>query len=423
MKSFTYITHKLFIKDVKYTPDISIDNIDNIDNIDSIDNNTIKSCMSHIFNTHTIETNLHIDFVKAVFVFTDQSKFQELKKTYIDNLFFSDENRGLFLDFFCKVQRTYWAFNTLAKHIKSRYSKIKVTNDLFLAPILSSQKNMFRLYETNCSYLFTLQDLSRIIISAVCNSPMFYSEPITPKNPYSGIPFSISNLYNIYFAMRNQLAILPNVIYQLFLCEFNLSVFEKNNQLVIRDTYINQFIQNEDEDEVVESIYDMLQGFPKIKLDLEFPDKFIIESFKSVVIHFLHFKYTLDGSKRRIHYTIMNRKMNDIIQNCPTIGRKVFSLVNRKKYVSFVTLTGYSEPVLYVKQATKYIIVQDDTSEDEVAEDNYAHDSSNNNNTSFVFDADFSNRLDELIHMTDVPDDNLYDTDDEIEVNEDLYDP
>ena len=426
MKTFTYIAHKCFIHDVNYHTDIDIDNCQSLGNV-SHKSIGRMSYIEHIFKNS--KNNLHIDFVKCVFVFSDEPKFKNIKNTYIDSFFFSGENRKLYIDFFCKIQKTYWAFNTLAKRIKSRHSKIKVTDDLFLTPILPSQTNVFRLYENNCSYLFTLQDLSRIIISSISNSPMFHSEPIPPKNSYSGVVISKSNLYNIYFAMKHQLAIVPNVIHQFFLCEFDIALFAKHNLLIIRDIYINQFVNNEDEDEIIESIYDMLQEYPQISIDVEFPDNILIETFKSSVTNFLHFRYNFDASKKIPNYKLMSRKMNSIIKECPGIGRKIFVFKDGRKYTSFITLNGKSEPVLYVKPITKYTTIEDDISDDDTTEEGQI---ANESNTSlFAFDPEFSTHLDELIHVTDVHvrTDNLYDTDDyfdsddEIEVNEDLYDP
>lgn len=425
MKTFTYIAHKCFIHDVNYHTDIDIDNCQSLGNV-SHKSIGRMSYIEHIFKNSN--NNLHIDFVKCVFVFSDEPKFKNLKNTYIDSFFFSDENRKLYIDFFCKIQKTYWAFNTLAKRIKYRYSKIKVTDDLFLTPILPSQKNMFRLYENNCCYLFTLQDLSRIIISAVCNSPMFYSEPMPPKNPYNGVPFSTSNLYNIYFNMKTRLAIMPNVIHQFFLCEFDIALFAKHNLLIIRDTFINQFVNNEDEDEIIESIYDMINEYYSIlNINDDFPNSILIETFKSALTNFLHFKYNFDTSKKIPNYKLMSRKMNSIIKECPGIGRKIIVFKDRKKYTSFITLNGKTEPVLYVKPITKYTTIEDDISDDDTTEEGQIADESNT--SLFAFDPEFSTHLDELIHVTDVRTDNLYDTDDyfdsddEIEVNEDLYDP
>jgi hypothetical protein len=117
----------------------------------------------------------------------------------------------------------------------------------------------------------------------------------------------------------------------------------------------------------------------------------------------------------------MSTKMNDIIQKCPGIGRKIFVFKDRKRYTAFITLNGRTEPVPYVKPSTKYDTVDNDIVGDEPNADI-------SNNTSLVFSEEFSIRLNELIRETDIPTDDLYETDyfdsdDEIEVDESLYDP
>lgn len=419
MKTFTYIAHKLFIRDVKYEHDINTDTYQTIGT--RLDDSIRRiSYMEHIFDN---QTDLHIDFMKCVFVLSNEPKFKGLNKNLGDTFLVSSENQTLFLDFFSKIQKIYWAFANFAKRIKQRYSKNKVDHDLFLAPISITQRNVIQLYENNCMYIFTLQDLSHIIIAAVCNSPMFHSEPLSPKNPYSGVVFSKSNLYNIYFYMKERFSVVPDIIQKLFLSEFNIEIFGGNHNLIIRDTYINQFVDNEDEDEIVESIYDMIsEFFIELDIDDDFPNDILINTFKSAVTNYLHYKYNFDLSKRVSNYKLMSEKGNDIIQKCPGFGRKIIVFKNRKKYTSFITLNGRTEPVLYVKSSTKYDdIVDDDTLEDESINDI-------SNNTTLVFSEEFSVRLDQLIRETDIPTDDLYDTDyfdsdDEIEIDESLYDP
>ena len=419
MKTFTYIAHKLFIRDVKYEPDINTDTYKTIgtrldDSIRHI------SYMEHIFDN---QTDLHIDFMKCVFVLSNESKFKGLNKNLGDTFIISSEKQTLFLDFFSKIQKVYWAFANFAKRIKLRYSKNKVDHDLLLAPISINQRNVLQLYDKDyCMYLFTLQDLSHIIIAAVCNSPMFHSEPLSPKNPYSGVAFSKSNLYNIYFYMKERFSVVPDIIQKLFLSGFNNEVFGENHKLIIRDTYINQFVDNEDEDEIVDNIYDMIsEFFIDLNIDEDFPNDILINTFKSAATNYIHYKYNFDLSKRISNYKMMSAKMDAIIHKCPGIGRKIYVFKNRKKYTSFITLNGRTEPVLYVKPSTKYDIVDDDILEDE---------SINNisNNTTLVFSEEFSVRLNELIRETDIPTDDVYDTDyydsdDEIEIDESLYDP
>lgn len=419
MKTFTYIAHKLFIRDVKYEHDISIDTYKTIGT--RLDDSFRRiSYMEHIFDVNN-QTYLHANLIKCLFVLSNEPKFKELNKNIMETFLISPENQNLFLDFFCDIQKIYWSFSNFAKIIRRRYSLNKVDQDLLLAPISITQRNVIQLYDNNCTYLFTLQDLSHIIIAAVCNSPMFHSEPLNPKNPYSGVVFSISNLYNIYFYMKERFSIVPDIVQKLFLSEFNLDVFGENHKLIIRDTYLNQFVDNEDEDEILDNIYDMINEFyPRINIDEDFPNDILINTFKSAVSIYIHYKYTFDLSKQSPNYKRMSIKINNIIKKCPGIGRKIIVIKDRKRYTSFITLDGRTEPKLYMKLYTKSTIIDDDTTDSEPITDI-------SNNLLLDFNEEFANRLNELIRQTDVPVDNLcdtdnYDSDDEIEFDEDMYD-
>lgn len=416
MKTFTYIAHKLFIRDVKYKPNIDFDECEtNVD--DSIRR---ISYMEHIFSN---QNNLHADLMKCIFVLSNEPKFKGLDKNTGDNFLVSSENQNIFLDFFSEIQKVYWAFANFAKRIKQRYSTNKVDHDLLLAPISITQRNVIHLYENDNTYLFTLQDLSHIIIAAICNSPSFHSEPLNPKNPYSGVAFSKTNLYNIYFYMKERFSVVPEGLHKFFLTNFDIELFGEKYKLIIRDIFINQFVDNEDKDEIVENIYDMInECYTQLNIHEDFPDDILINTFKSALINYLHYKYNFDLSKRVPNYKLMSKKMNHIIKTCPGIGRKILVIKDKKRYTAFITIDGRTEPVLRVPPSIKNIGSDRDVSED----DEIITDISNN--TIFEFSGEFSARLDELIRETEIPPDGLYDTDsidsdDEIEYDESLYDP
>lgn len=422
MKTFTYIAHKLFIRDVKYKPDINFDTYETYlaDSIRHI------SYIEHIFSD---QNNLHVDFMKCLFVLSNEPKFKELDKNIGDKFFISSENQILFLNFFSEVQKVYWAFANFAKRIKQRYSKNKVDRDLLLTPISITQRNIIQIYENNYKYLFTLQDLSHIIITAICNSPSFHSEPLNPKNPYSGVAFSKTNLYNIYFYMKERFSIVPEVIHKFFLTDFDIELFGDKYKLIIRDIFINQFVDNEDKDEIVENIYDMINEFyTQLKIHEDFPDDILINTFKSALINYLHYKYNFDLSKRSPNYRLMSKKMNHIIKKCPGIGRKILVIKDKKRYTAFITLDGRTEPVLRVPPLKSVISDMDISEDDELHSDISNNSTDISNNLFQEFSEHLSNRLDELIRETDIPPDYLYDTDyidsdDEIEYDESLYDP
>ena len=283
MKTFTYIAHKLFIRDVKYKPNIDFDACET--NV----NDSIRriSYMEHIFSN---QNNLHADLMKCIFVLSNEPKFKGLDQNTGDNFLVSSENQNIFLDFFSEIQKVYWAFANFAKRIKHRYSTNKVDHDLLLTPISITQRNVIHLYENDSTYLFTLQDLSHIIIAAICNSPSFHSEPLNPKNPYSGVAFSKTNLYNIYFYMKERFSVVPEGVHKFFLTNFDIELFGEKYKLIIRDIFINQFVDNEDKDEIVENIYDMInECYTQINIHEDFPDDILINTFKSALINYLHY--------------------------------------------------------------------------------------------------------------------------------------
>ena len=342
MNTFTLIAHKMFICDIQYTPDINITNMDLF---------TCGNYMKSIFKQNADpHDNLHLNFTKCSFLFIDSKrKFATLNDNFINSFFVTLENKQLFLDFFCRVQRTYNALNNFAYLIKKRNKTVIVTNDLYLTPINKSQNNVFNYYENNYIYLFTIQDLSRIIISAICNSPLFYSESLPPKNPYSGVEFQISDLYNIYFHMKDTLTHVPLVIQQYYLSGFNIDNFEIENQVTIRNIYIEQFCENEDHDTVIEYIDEMIEPY-KISIHNNFPKKTLITTFKPYLVDYLHSRYSLDGSKKHIRASAVKKKLSTFARMNPTFGRRIIVFKEKRKYYCFITLDGQSELIHYKKE-------------------------------------------------------------------------
>jgi hypothetical protein len=339
MSTFYYIAHKLLIRDIALKEDITPSNIS--------DFNTNKYINHILKQTSGIE---HVNFIKTIFILSHKSKFNGLQTNYINTVFTTDNDRELFLCFFSNIQRTYWMLTRFAIFIKKIKYKLNVNHDMFLTPISIKQKNVYIHYENNHIYLFTVQDLSRIITTAICNSPQFYSEPLLPKNPYSGVTFSNTDLYNMYFRMKDSLITVPPVMYAYFLSNFNIDTFKNNNQVLIRNVYINQFVKNEDQDEIVEYIYDMLAPFTRLKIDTEFPESVLVDTFKDVLVNYLRYKYSHDTSRRSYNYMCVRKRIHEILKSTPGFGRKIFSFVKNKKYVSFITIGGNTDKKLIQEQ-------------------------------------------------------------------------
>lgn len=433
MNAFNYIANTLFIKNINFHTNINVNNLSTF---------SPKTYIPYIFNISDSDTT-HINFIISCFIFSDRSKFTAIQSHCIDSIFTRQIDTERFITFFCNIQKIYWSLKRFVRHIKLRKFKCKVENDLLLSPILPSQKNVFRFFENKCIYMFTLQDLSRIIISSICNSPLFHSEPIHPKNPYSGIEFSNADLYNIYFKMKEGLLIIPDVIHKFFLSNFDIPHFMNNNQVLIRNVYINQFVQNEDEDEIIEYIYDMLETYTQFSIDEDFPNNILIKTFINILPTYLRFKYSLDNSCRTQNSQKIREYMNNLQQKTPEFGRKIFSIINRKKYVSFITINGNTEKTLWGRPDTKYNVVDFDSSTESnilpntriSIPDIHIDNSFNILNSPFAMDAGFRDQLiynmnsDYTVITNNQPLDftsdieSNYDSYDDMEVDESMYDP
>lgn len=129
------------------------------------------------------------------------SKFARLAK-FMENPFISKANKETFLIFFSNVQRRINAFKNLVRRwrIKRKYIVCPVTTD-FTGNELSTYKPHLTidLIECNVVYSFYIHDLLNIWNRALRMRSYVIEQPQTIMNPYTNVPFSINNLYNIYY--------------------------------------------------------------------------------------------------------------------------------------------------------------------------------------------------------------------------------
>ena len=116
-----------------------------------------------------------------------KGKFNMFKETLVSFLNFS---RDEFIDFFCKIQKTYHSFSRLAFIYKYKKSAMSVTRYIGLNDITINDKNILCIYHVNSRYLFNINDLIKIITTSITNSYMFFSQTLPSKNPYNNLPFT-----------------------------------------------------------------------------------------------------------------------------------------------------------------------------------------------------------------------------------------
>jgi hypothetical protein len=257
-----------------------------------------------------------------------KNKFVMFKESLNSFLSFSREK---FIQYFCKIQKTYRALCRFAFLYKYKKSIISITTDMGLNDIDINNKHAICIYHTNTRYLFVVNDLIKIINTSLTNAPMFFVEPLPSKNPYNNLPFTKSNLYNIYFFIRFNTNIYDDLFFKFFNCNFDLSLFYKKYEYLLRDYSIENFIKNLSVSAFIEEINKMLHKYNykkknKILINSEFPKKKLIQIMKPYLVLYLHSIYSLIPIIKIKSGIELNDKLKKFQSFNPQFGRKLIKL-------------------------------------------------------------------------------------------------
>jgi hypothetical protein len=263
-----------------------------------------------------------------------KGKFIMFKEQTNSFLKFSREE---FSTFFCKIQKTYYAFSRLAFIYKYKKSSTSVTTDMCLNDITINDKNVLCIYHVNSRYLFNVNDLLKIITTSLTNSYMLFSQPLPSKNPYNNLPFTKPNLYNIYFFIKFNTHIYNDLFFKFFDCGFNLSSFYHKYEYLLRENIIKNIVKNSSEGVLVQEIKNMINSYnkknKKILIHDEFPKKRLVQIMKPYLLLYLQSYYSFVPTIQNNTGILLNRKLKKFQKFNPRFGRKIYKL--EFKYENF----------------------------------------------------------------------------------------
>ena len=135
------------------------------------------------------------------FLGTEYKKFKGINIQVINNNFFTENQKNIYLNLFCKAQKHYYAFSKLAQIWKlSKYKYYDNGKDLCfnsLSNFPESQK--ITLVHLKKKYIFRLTDLMNLWESALLKNDNLTPYPSYPRNPYINKSFNRYHLFCIYF--------------------------------------------------------------------------------------------------------------------------------------------------------------------------------------------------------------------------------
>lgn len=269
------------------------------------------------------------------------NKFDILNTFVITNDTITQHEKNYFFTKFTSTQKTYNSFRRLAHICKHKYcKKFGITTDLCFTEFSNFKSNMLiTLLENNISYTFRIADLVNIINKSLTHSSHFFADPQEIKNPYTNLPFTLHNLYNIYFKLKSSNYIVPILFEMFFISGFTLNKFKNHNECYIRDRCIDNFIKNASVDEQYEQIMKMFYVHNSsiyFKIDPYFPRNKLAKIFKRYLHSFLLEEYSLNPHVREANRIHLEYNLTIFSQLNPDFGKRIWI---RKRRTSQITNT------------------------------------------------------------------------------------
>ena len=315
---------------------------------------------------------LNDSFYKTVFsYFSIEENVINIKNKYIflqlieKNIFYNEEMKKNITHFFSQIQKTYFAFSKFALQYKWKKAKIIIETNLCLNTINLKEKNVICVFHQENHYLFIVSDLINIFTTALTYSPNFFSSPLTIKNPYNNLPFSKSNLYNIYFTLFFKCIPIPEIIQKFFKFDFDLDLFEKKNQILLRECAILNYLNNIQDEEFISDTKTMLQRYneahyKKIEIDNDFPNEKLIHIFKPYLFMYYISTLSFDYYKKINCKEVLEKMLFRFRYYFPRFGRKRIKIKFLKKYskTTYQKIVGFNEdyPPFYCNKNNKFFL-------------------------------------------------------------------
>tara|TARA_Y200000002_G_scaffold378384_1_gene385690 strand:+ start:15953 stop:17275 length:1323 start_codon:yes stop_codon:yes gene_type:complete len=256
-----------------------------------------------------------------------EEKFNYIRKL-LNNIFIPENDKIRFLDKFSHTQKIYHGFNKLAFLYKFKKKEYALKNDMYMNPIDENTKNTLSILHENKKYIFTFNDINKIIYKALSNSDNFYNEPLPVKNPFNNLPFLKSHLYYFYFSIKTSLYNVNKEFQYFFYCNFSMNIFINKYESVLRDNKLKS-INLKDKYDWYDSILDMIQEYnnghksEKIIIHPDLPKSDIVKIFGPFLKYYYLSIYSLCSHVKRDNHLYVNAMLNKFKKENPDFGEKV----------------------------------------------------------------------------------------------------
>ena len=272
-----------------------------------------------------------IEYTLYQSIASNESKYQHMAKIF-ENPFCTQNHKDELFGIFSKMQRAYLAMARFVHVCKYKNAKVQIDHDLYLNPIDIKKTKYITILQNNKKYMFTVPDVMNMVTTAITNAPNMFSQPLVAKNPYNNIPFNKSTLYNMYFFVKSSTFIMPNLFHNYFLANYDLFEFLKENEEIIREKSIHDYVFKTCCKELYPSVFTMLlnyHGIKRLYIHNDFPMDKLVDIMRPYLHLYYTQKYSMCSIKKSNAYDILQYKLDKFIEFNPVFGRRIVKQIRQ----------------------------------------------------------------------------------------------
>lgn len=255
----------------------------------------------------------------------------------VENVFVSKEDKNNYISIISASIKHYLTFNKVAFMWKLKKAKLGCCEDMYMNPIDVTKNKHIEILQEGRKYLFTVSDMIKIVHKSLNNSDELYAEPLPCKNPYNNIPFSKSNLYTIYYAIKKSDFNIPDTFHQYYLSNFSINKFIDHYECMLREKTINIRSLTDCDDCLKDDIVDMIENYndchPETPINIhdDFPEDILIKAFTPYIKYYYRSLYSLNSIVKNRNNTYWRAALKNFSAQNSQFGRKIIKNRNRQK--------------------------------------------------------------------------------------------
>lgn len=264
-------------------------------------------------------------------------KYALFEKHILHNKFLNANEMKTCIFIFMYYQKILFGINKFKRLYKrSKLNVCDVDTDLNLNKLNEYKPNeVIQLVENNTVYKFALLDLLRIFNSTLRTNEYLACSPRHPRNPYTNIPFSFHNIFNIYYAIQfNTRYMIKSHIHSYIENCLNLRVFFEYNLFYLKSNAVVDFINTQEKSVLFRYVCDMFddyRNFTTICVDRANKDhEYTVSKVNKLLYYYLLIQqFTIDDEVHIKYERILIKLIKHFTRYNPTFGRRIVRVTRR----------------------------------------------------------------------------------------------